>query len=97
MRTTLTIDPDVAKKIEQERRRTQRSLKDIINDALRAGLSGSVPSLAEMPRYRVDAKRCGFRPGIDPERLNQLLDQLDAEDFASKAAEQRGTYGEGDS
>ena len=93
MRTTLTIDPDVAKKIEQERRRTQRSLKDIINDALRAGLSGAVPPRAELPRFRVNAKRGGFRPGIDPERLNQLLDQLDAEDFASKAAEQQGPYG----
>lgn len=96
MRTTLTIDPDVARLIESERRRTQRSLKQIINDSLRAGLSGSVPPRGELPPYRVEARCCGFRPGVDPERLNQMLDQLDAEDFAAKAADQQSLYGKRD-
>lgn len=94
MRTTLTIDADVAKRIEQERRRSQRSLKEIINDALRVGLSiGAAAPSATRP-FRVDAKRLGFRPGVDPERLNQLLDSLDAEHFSRKAAEDRAKYGE---
>lgn len=88
MRTTLTIDPDVARQLEQERRRTQRSLKQIINDALRVGLSHSPPS-RQVSRYRVKARRSGFRAGVDPERLNQLLDQLDAEHAALKATAQQ--------
>lgn len=38
MRTTLTLDEDVAVLVERERRRTQRSLKEVVNDALRAEL-----------------------------------------------------------
>lgn len=38
MRTTLTIDPDVAAALERERDRTGASLKQTINDLLRAGL-----------------------------------------------------------
>ncbi len=39
MRTTLTLDPDVAVLLEEERERSRRSLKAVINDALRRGLA----------------------------------------------------------
>ena len=38
MRTTLTLDDDVAARLEQLRRDRDESLKDIVNDALRRGL-----------------------------------------------------------
>lgn len=38
MRTTLTIDDDVAVQLERLRRKGDISLKDLINDALRRGL-----------------------------------------------------------
>jgi Ribbon-helix-helix protein, copG family len=38
MRTTLTIDDDVAATLEQVRRKRDISLKDVINEALRLGL-----------------------------------------------------------
>ena len=38
MRTTLTLADDVAAMIEKRRREEDRSLKDIVNDALRRGL-----------------------------------------------------------
>jgi hypothetical protein len=38
MRTTLTIDEDVAAQLERLRRSRDVSLKDLINDALRRGL-----------------------------------------------------------
>ena len=38
MRTTLTLDPDVAARLERLRRRKDARLKDVVNDALRAGL-----------------------------------------------------------
>jgi hypothetical protein len=40
MRTTLTLEGDVAVQIERLRRARDVSLKDIVNDALRRGLSG---------------------------------------------------------
>ena len=38
MRTTLTIDPDVERLLQREMRRTDRSMKAVVNDALRVGL-----------------------------------------------------------
>jgi hypothetical protein len=38
MRTTLTLDPDVATAIERLRKRHDRSLKQVVNDLLRKGL-----------------------------------------------------------
>ena len=38
MRTTLTIDDDVAAEIERLRREREQNLKEVVNDALRLGL-----------------------------------------------------------
>ena len=38
MRTTLTLDPDVAAQIQRLRESRKASLKDLINEALRQGL-----------------------------------------------------------
>jgi len=48
MRTTLTLDADVAVQVEQVRRRRGVSLKEAINDALRRGLQDLADG--EMPR-----------------------------------------------
>jgi len=48
MRTTLTLDDDVAAAIERLRRARDASLKDIVNEALRRGLS----DLTTRPRRR---------------------------------------------
>jgi hypothetical protein len=39
MRTTLTLDDDVAVALERLRRARDASLKDVVNDALRRGLN----------------------------------------------------------
>jgi len=39
MRTTLTLDDDVAAEIERLRRTRNANFKDLVNDALRRGLS----------------------------------------------------------
>ena len=48
MRTTLTLDDDVAAAIERLRRARDASLKDIVNEALRQGLS----DLTTRPKQR---------------------------------------------
>jgi hypothetical protein len=47
MRTTLTIEDDVAAELERLRRERDISLKDLVNDTLRRGLRAS-----EMPKTR---------------------------------------------
>jgi hypothetical protein len=84
MRTTLTLDRDVAERLKQEMRRTGRGLKAIINEALRLGLRGSGRP-ARAARFTVKARDLGVRPGFDPDRMNQIVDEL-------QVAETRKTY-----
>ncbi|MYB15090.1 MAG: DUF2191 domain-containing protein [Rhodospirillaceae bacterium] len=81
MRTALTIDPDVEELLRREIRRTGRSMKAVVNDALRAGL-GVEGEPRRAPRYAVEAHAFGFRPGVDVDRLNRLVDEIEAEHIA---------------
>jgi hypothetical protein len=83
VRTTLTLDPDVAERIASEIRRTGKSLKQTVNDALRLGL-GLAGKRTRAPRFEVDPHSFGLRPGIDADRLNQLVDELEADEIAGR-------------
>ena len=83
MRTTLTLDPDVGQLLQREIRRTNGSMKSVVNDALRVGL-GMRGKSARAPLYKVQPHAFGFRPGIDTDRLNQLVDEIEADEFARK-------------
>ena len=78
MRTTLTIDDDLAAILERETRRKGMSFKELVNFALRRGL---VAEQLVSARKRVVTRphRFGFKPGIDLDRLNQLADELEVE------------------
>ncbi len=54
------------------------SMKDIINQALRVGLQSTAPK-AEV-RYRVVPHALGLSPGLDPDKLNQILDDIEVSD-----------------
>jgi hypothetical protein len=43
MRTTLTLDPDVAQLLEEEAHRRRLPWKQVVNDAIRRGLAASRP------------------------------------------------------
>lgn len=81
MRTTLTLEPDVAQRVRQQMRRTGKGLKAVVNEALRLGL-GIREKPMRPPRFKVQAHAFGFRPGIDLDRLNQLVDELEAGETA---------------
>ena len=78
MRTTLTLDPDVARMVEDEVHRLRRPLKQVVNEALRRGLAPSSRP-RRSSRYRVQPHDAQLRPGIDRFRLNALVDELDDE------------------
>jgi hypothetical protein len=78
MRTTLTIEPDVAQKLKRRMAQTNQSLKETVNNALRAGLAETPPK-SRTRHFRVEPHPSGFFPGIDRDRMNQLADQLEAE------------------
>ena len=83
MRTTLTLDDDIADSLKERARLLDISFKQVVNDTLRRGLSPSADQ-ATPPRYRVVPNRSALVPGVDPLRLNQLNDQIEADEFAGQ-------------
>jgi hypothetical protein len=83
IRTTLTIDPDVAQILKRRMAQTKLTFKQTVNDALRAGLARTATP-PRFPRFRVDPHPCAFFPGIDQDRMNQLAGQLEADAVRKK-------------
>lgn len=83
MRITLTIDADVELLLQREIRRTNRSMKAVVNDALRVGL-GIRGKPARPPHFKVEPHAFGFRPGVDVDRFNELVDELEASEVARR-------------
>ncbi len=81
MRTTLTIDDDVAAMLDQLRRDRETSLKDLINEALRRGLlEMNAPRKRRKP-YRTPSVDLGTPriPNID--NIAEVLDLAEGEAF----------------
>jgi predicted DNA-binding ribbon-helix-helix protein len=83
VRTTVTLDDDVAEKLEELAARRKASFKEVLNDVLRRGLTAQERMEAPKP-FRVAAFRSAFRPGVDPLKLNQLSDELEVQHAADR-------------
>ena len=88
MRTTLTIEDDIAVRIEERRRRDGQSLKQVVNALLREGLRSGQRTPAAR-KYRTKPHALSMRPGFDAARLNQLADELDTVVFQEREARRR--------
>lgn len=84
MRTTVTLDPDTEALIREEMMKRRLSFKAALNEAIRQGLK-RITSHGKRQPYRVRTFSSGFRPGIDPTKLNQLADQLEAEEHMRRS------------
>ena len=83
MRTTLTLDADVARSLREEAARSGRPLKAVVNEALRAGLAArkSRPDR----RYRLKPVPLGgVLPGVDLDKALALADALEEREIARK-------------
>ena len=76
VRTTLTLDEDVAASLKAESRRSGRPYREIVNEFLRIGLSARRSPPPSHP-FRVRAKPMGLRPGLALENIGDLLEQLE--------------------
>ncbi len=83
MRTTLTLDDDLADSLKEQARLLNKPLKQVVNDALRRGMSPGAIQPDSLP-YRVVPNRSGLAPGVDPLKLNQLNDQLETVEFTGR-------------
>ena len=88
MRTTLTLDDDLAGILHRKAAEQGLSFKEVVNSILRSGLAIKVQSVSDKPVPAIVPRDFGFRAGIDLEKLNQLADELEAEEFARKYSKQ---------
>ena len=79
MRTTLTLDEDVAHKVKAEVRRSGRSFKQVVNELLRRELNK--PAVKELPPFKVKARPLGERPGLNYDNISELLEQIEGPDY----------------
>lgn len=75
MRTTLTLDDDVAAKLRAEARQSGKPVKQIVNDCLRLGLSARSKA-ASVPRFKVKARALGNR-GFNYDCVWKLIEQVE--------------------
>ncbi|CAN5185270.1 hypothetical protein BH20VER2_BH20VER2_01300 [soil metagenome] len=79
MRTTLTLDADVAAKAKKGAAKLRRPFKEVINAALRIGLD-EVLKPAPAKLYRTRGRPLGLRPGLNYDDVAGLLAHSEGED-----------------
>lgn len=82
MRTTITLDDDLAVRLERYRQRFGESLKQAINQALRVGLS-QLEEQADVTREvrRTEPLQLGRRIGGSIDNVSEALATAEGEDF----------------
>jgi hypothetical protein len=82
MRTTVTLDPDVAAKLKEETRRRGISFKEALNSSVRRGLErgDAKPQPYRMP----PPQRMGARPGVNLDKALQLAGELEDAEIMRK-------------
>jgi hypothetical protein len=81
VRTTLTIDDQIAEELEELAHQGQRTFKSVVNEVLRAGLEHR--RQRKTPVFREKPASMGLRREYEG-KLNQIADELAAEDYAAK-------------
>jgi plasmid stability protein len=83
MRTTLTLDDQLAQELKEVAHKTGKSFKEVVNETLRNGLR---PKRASVPKpYRLATVSLGgVRPGINLDKALSIADAIEDEEIARK-------------
>ncbi len=81
MRTTLTLDADVALKARKSAAKLGKSFKEVINAALRVGLDQLLKPPDAKP-YRTKARPMGLRQGFSYDNIAELIARAEGEDHS---------------
>jgi len=79
MRTTLTIDSDVLERARAISSKLRTPFKQVINEALRAGLD-QVEKPGERRPYKTKPHAMGIKAGMNIDNIQELLAQVEGED-----------------
>jgi hypothetical protein len=81
MRTTVTLDPDVAAKLRALARERGISFKEALNTSVRRGLS---PGRGAARPYRVPTRPLGLREGVDLDKAARTAGELEDAELVRK-------------
>jgi predicted transcriptional regulator len=77
MRTTLTLDDDVAVRLQAEARRTGRPFKTVVNEKLRMALAQSL-ALQKRKPFKIKPRAMGGSPaGLSYDNIGSLLEDIE--------------------
>jgi hypothetical protein len=82
MRTTITLDPDIAQRLRALARERDISFKDAVNGVLRLGLS--TDATGSRKPYRLGSRRMGLRRGVDLVHALRTAAELEDEETVRK-------------
>ena len=84
MRTTITLDPDVARELKRLVRESQRPFKEVVNTALRKGLARGGGARRRRPYSLTPQSLGGVGHGFNLDKALRLADALEDEGIARK-------------
>jgi len=87
MRTTLTLDDDLAARLADLANLERKAFKVVVNETIRRGLLETRPVAAKPFKVRPFATK--LKPGIDPRGFNKLYDDLETDDYLRKLSPKR--------
>ena len=79
MRTTLTLDEDVAQRTKNLAAKLNLPFKVVLNETLRKGLDQAEES-QKRREYRTNPHKMGLREGLSIDNVQELLSQTEGED-----------------
>jgi hypothetical protein len=75
VRTTLTLDEDVANRLKAEVRRSGKPFKEIVNECLRLALSSRRRDRNAAPPFTIRPRDLGaLRPGLSLDNVGEVLE-----------------------
>lgn len=77
MRTTITLDDDVVKRLKAEMRKTGASFKQAVNEMLRKGLVFSDKVSQTHRPVLLNERPMGIRQGLNYDSTSELLEQIE--------------------
>jgi plasmid stability protein len=87
IRTPITLDDDVHAKLKAEMRRSGRSLKETVNEALRIGLLRQPtiqkvePKARKAKPFKIRARGMGLKPGYSFDKPWGLIEEIEGPDY----------------
>jgi hypothetical protein len=81
MRTTLTLDDDVARMLEMVQKEQHKPFKQVVNEVLRKGLVAMKPDQAQQVRHETPELVAGKCKYPDLDNISDVLAVAEGEDF----------------